>query len=287
MGSPRGASAVVQPIKEKGVLDMRKVIVIGTIAFCAVFAVSTVASAEILADKSAEQKHRKDVGKQIAKLVACFAKSIEKCEKKGTSSASECSIADPPASTIADTKAKDKFVAAIDKCKSKLNLTKKGPASNYTVVGCVGDSDEGTAGDQPYTDLDDFQANVGQNTQDALALLGPAITALCDIDPAPATDANACTIVHIKQGGGYGKGVFKCMEKCENDYKDKKGNGGGTDDLDQCNPETSAEPNFNDCASKALDKANKKGTLKAAVIAALDAALGDANNDLYNENDCP
>jgi hypothetical protein len=207
--------------------------------------------------------------------------------KKGVSSTSECSIADPPASTIADTKAKDKFIADVAKCPTKLNLTKKGPASNYSEIGCPGDSDEGTSGDQPYADLNDFQANVGQNTQDALALLGPAITALCDLNPSPGADANECTLIHIKQGGKYAKGVFKCMEKCENDYKDKKGNGGPTDDLDQCFPATSTNAEFNACVTKSLTTANKKGTLKAIVVSALNNALGDANNDLYNEDDCP
>jgi hypothetical protein len=266
---------------------MRRFIVVGTVALCTVFAVSTVASAVVLADKSAEQKHRKDVGKQVGKLVSCFAKAIEKCEKKGVDSTTECDIANPGGSLIADAKAKDKFIAAVDKCKTKLNLTKKGPPSNYTAFGCPGDSDSGTAGDQPYADLNDFQANVGQDTQDALAALGPAITALCDLDPAPAADANACTVLHIKQGGSYGKGVFKCMEKCENDYKGGKGLGGPVDDLTQCNPATSVDADFTACVAKALTKANKKGTLKALVIAGLDTALGDANNDLYNEDDCP
>lgn len=266
---------------------MRRVVVVGALAICAVFASSTVASAVILTDKSAEQKHRKDVGKQIGKLVSCFAKTIEKCEKKGADATSECNIADPPASTIADAKAKAKFIDGVAKCKSKLNLTKKGPASNYTAFGCVGDSDSGTGGDQPYTDLNDFQANIGQDTQDALSALGPGIQALCGIDPAPAADAAECALLHIKQGGKYGKSVFKCMEKCENDYKGGKGLGGPVDDTDQCNPASSADADFTACVAKGLAGANKKGTLKALVVDALDAALGDANNDLYNEDDCP
>lgn len=284
---PKGGLLRAPVNSEKGVPGMRKFIVIGTVALCAVFATSTVASAEILADKSPEQKHRKDVGKQIGKLVACFAKAIEKCEKKGVSSASECSIGNPPASTIADTKARDKFIAAVAKCKTKLNLTKKGPTSNYTVFGCPGDSDNGTAGDQPYTDLNDFQANVGQDTQNALSVLGPVLKALCDADPTPEVDPNACVQLHIKQGGKYAKSVFKCMEKCDNDYKDKKGNGGDTDDLDVCYPGASSDTNFVACIDKGVSKANKKGTLKAAVYTALNDALGGANNDLYNENDCP
>lgn len=248
---------------------------------CAFLLLAGSVSAEILADKSPEQKHRKDVGKQISKLVLCLVKQSEKCEKKGTSAAQECDLSDPPSSTIADPKAKQKFIDGIAKCESKLNLTKKGPASDYTVFGCPGDSDTGTVGDQPYPDMATFGAAISPTARDQLDLLGVILNGLC------AGDAD-CVLFNIKNGSKYAKGVYKCMAKCENDYKDKKGNGGSFDDPDQCYPNSGNEdPNFAACVTKALDKAQKKGPIQAGLIAATDAALGDADNDLYNENDCP
>lgn len=266
---------------------MKRIFVAGVVALCAVFAGSTIASAVVLVAKTPEQKHRKDVGKQIGKLVFCFVKQIDKCEKKGADETSECTIEDPPSSTIADADAKQKFIDGVAKCESKLNLTKKGPASDYTVFGCPGDSDSVTVGDQPYTDLNDFQANVGQDSRDALALLGPNLVTLCQGAPAPFADATECVAHHIKNGGKYAKSIFKCMEKCENDYKGGKGLGGPTDDTDLCNPATSTDPDFLACVGKALAKATKKGPFKALVLSAINGALGDASNDLYNEDDCP
>lgn len=267
---------------------MKRTVAVRVGVLCAVCLGATAASAVVLPAKTAEQKHRKDVGKQVGKLVACFVKQIEKCEKKGANETSECTIANPAGSTIADAKAKQKFIDGVAKCESKLNLTKKGPASNYDpFFGCPGDSDDGTSGDQPYADLNDFQANVGQDARDALALLGPTLVTLCQGSPAPFATDDECVLHHIKNGGKYAKGVFKCMEKCENDYKGGKGLGGPTDDLDQCNPSSSGDQDFNDCVAKALTKAIKKGPLKALVLDGINGALGDANNDLYNEDDCP
>ncbi len=245
------------------------------------------ASAEILAAKSPEQKHRADVGKQVSKLVLCIVKQSEKCEKKGTSAAQECDLSDPPSSTIADGKAKTKFIDGIAKCESKLNLTKKGPASNYSVFGCPGDSVPGGT-DDPYADMAAFGTGISPTARTQLDLLGVILNGLCTGDPLGQPDAASCVLFQIKNGAKYSKGVYNCMGKCENDYQDKKGNGGTFDDPAQCYPgNASADDNFESCVNDTLAKAEKKGQLHDGLIAAINGALGDANNDLYNENDCP
>jgi hypothetical protein len=244
------------------------------------------ASAAVLAEKSAEQKHRKDVGKQVAKLVLCLTKQSEKCEKKGTSAQAECDLVNPAGSTIADAKAKQKFIDGIAKCESKLNLVKKGPASDYALFGCPGDSDAVTPGDQPFTDINDWQPTISGTARSQLSLLGTLLYTFCGgVDNQATAD---CVLFNIKNGSKYAKGVYNCMGKCENDYKDKKGNGGTFDDPNQCFPGNGgADPNFTTCVSSVLTKAQAKGALVAGLVAGINAALGDANNDLYNENDCP
>ena len=257
---------------------------------CLALLTTSMASAEVLTDKSPEAKHRKDVGKQTAKFVACLAKAAIKCEKGGASSGVDCDLSNPPASTHPDPKGKviPKFLAAIAKCEMKVNLTKKGPASDYTLFGCPGDSDPVTSGDQPYTDLTDFQAGLSQNTRDQLSLLTPAIDILCggpnSTDPA----VIACTELQANGLLKYAKGVFKCQEKCENDYQNKKGNGGPTDSAAQCAAgDAGADSNFKDCVNGVLAKAQKKGALIAGLVTAVNAAVNKATNDLYNQNDCP
>lgn len=88
----------------------------------------------------------------------------------------------------------------------------------------------------------------------------------------------------------YAKGVFKCQEKCENDYKDKKGNG-GPNDLPRCNAGnlTFTDANFQGCDSGAMSKAvAKNGALSAtnstAVLLAVRGAINQASNGQYNKD---
>jgi len=116
----------------------------------------------VLTAGSASQKQRADVGKQVAKLTSCLAKSTIKCEESGVNSGVECDLTNPGASTVAEP-AKSKFIAAVATCLSKLDLEKKSatgdPAADYTGIGCPGDSDPNTRGDQPYTDMNAFEAS--------------------------------------------------------------------------------------------------------------------------------
>jgi len=238
----------------------------------------------VLMDKSAEAKQRKDIGKQGAKESLCVAKALLKCEANGTSKDPECNATNPASSTVPDPKGKiiPKLTADITKCESKLNYAKKSATGNavtdYTGIGCPGDSDSGTAGDQPFADLTGYQAFVGPNTRAQLDLLGTLLGVLCA--------DNQCAVDQGNLGLAYAKGLFKCISKCENDYKDKKGNGGPDDLTTHCDP-AAGDPNFATCVSGALAKAQKKGTINVLLVNAINSAIATASNDLYNQDDCP
>jgi len=245
---------------------------------------ATVVKALILVAKSPAAQQRTDIGKQSTKLTLCMAKATLKCEANGTSNAPECNIVDPDSSTVPDPKGKiiPKYKAALNKCASKLDFSKKSatndPVTDYTGIGCPGDSDPNTAGNQPFTDLNAYQANVAPNARSQLHLLGAILQAICA--------DNQCTVDQGTLGLAYAKGLLKCVGKCEDDYNNKAGNGGGTDDMTVCTA-GSADPNMQACVSSALEKAQKKGTLNATLKSSLEAAVASASNGLYNEDDCP
>src|SRR5262249_47192945 len=110
----------------------------------------------LLPSGSPLQIQRADVGKQEAKFVACLAKANIKCEEKGADCSVECNVPNPNGSTIADATAKAKFEAAVTTCLGKVDLEKKSATGNaamdYTGIGCPGDADPNTSGDQPFAD---------------------------------------------------------------------------------------------------------------------------------------
>jgi hypothetical protein len=248
-----------------------------------IFATAGAVNGLVLTEKSPEQKQRKDIQKQSNKNTLCMAKALVKCEDNGAALAVECNAQNPAASTVPDPDDKiiPKLTADLLKCESKLALSKKSatgsPVNDYTAIGCPGDSVMGGA-DNPYTDLTAFQAGVGPNTRFQLDLLTGIIASQCD--------TNACTVLQGTIGLAYAKALLKCIEKCENDYKDKKGNGGGDDLLTKCSP-TGGDANFTACSGKALAKGQAKGPLNPGVKVAIDSAIADASNDLYNQDDCP
>ena len=255
-------------------MKVTKIAVRLAVAAAVVF-VAGQATSLVLVEKSPEQKQRKDVDKQTAKLALCLGKSLLKCEENGASDAPECDIQNPGASTVPDPDNKiiPKFIADIAKCESKLNLAKKG--NFYTEIGCPGDSDSMTAGDQPYANLAAYQASVPAATKVQLALLAGILTALCP--------DNQCTVDQGKLGLKYAKAVFKCISKCENDYKNKKGDGGIDDLTTKCEP-GGGDANFSACISKGLTKA---AGIDMAFAGGLGTAISDGRDDLYNEDDCP
>ena len=257
------------------------------------------ASALVLTEKSEAQKLRADIQKQQHGYIACLVKAATNCEKSGAGSASECDLNNGTATPPADSKGK--FAADIAKCDAKLNFLKKAKtldaSTGYTGIGCPGDSDNGTAGDQPYGDMSSYQAGVPATTKSqiqALALVVAAFSGCSSIsDP---KEQNKCQAAEVKRISSYAFAIQKCQLACENDYKNKKGNGGPSDSTGACSLNASAtsgtgDVNFNTCIDKAYGKAIKKTPfppmIAGFVLPQLATALNDANNDVNNENDCP
>src|SRR5262249_40958782 len=254
----------------------------------------------VLTAGDALQKQRADVGKQEAKLVACLAKATIKCEESGANSGVECVLTNPSMSTVPDA-AKSKFEAAVTTCLSKLDLEKKSatgnPADDYTGIGCPGDSDSGTPGDQPFTDMNAFQANQLTSVPAQLAMLAPFIEMICGGMNSTTPSILAREDTNAKALLKYGTSVNKCQTKCENDYTDSKGNGGPTDSTTQCAlASASADMTFKLCAQAARAKLDAKAVdgsgnpsatgVNLILDGGLNATLDGANNGLYNHL-CP
>jgi hypothetical protein len=261
---------------------------------------STTASALVLVEKSEEQKLRADIQKQQHGYVSCLVKAAANCEKSGAVAESECDLPSGTATPPAD--AKGKFAADIAKCDGKLNFLKKAKtltdASAYTAIGCPGDSDSGTSGDQPYNLLSELQAATPAATKTQIQTLAAALGVLtgCNDEGTypTAKDQNKCQAAEVKRIAGYAAAIQKCEQGCEVDYKDKKGNGGTTDtgvcSLNAGGTSGSMANAFGACVDKAYAKATKTpipGAVGPVVLPQLATALNDANNDLNNENDCP
>jgi hypothetical protein len=260
---------------------------------------SNTASALVLIEKSEAQKLRVDIQAQQSKYVACLVKAASGCESTGSGAASECNLNDGSATPPAD--AKGKFVAAIAKCDAKLDFLKKAKtltaASGYTAIGCPGDSNSGTAGDQPYSDISTWQAATPASTKSQIQTLAVVLGAVSDCNTAgtgSAKDQNKCQAGVVKAVSGYAAAIYKCEIACENDYKNKKGNGAGTDagacDLNGSGTGGAGDVNFNACIDKAFAKATKvpfSNGVTTVILPNLSTALNDANNDINNQDDCP
>ena len=250
------------------------------------------AHALVLTSGSPEQKFRKDVAKQLSKFALCLVKALQTCESSGASSGPECVLIPTP-SAIPPADAKGKFVAAVALCESKVLLSKKSPTldpvADYESIGCPGDANSGTAGDQRYTDMNAYQAGSLSSVKSTIG----AQAALIDVFGCAAGSNHAdpvdiaCVSGEAQKVGLLVKGIFKCGAKCENDYKNVAGNG-GTTDSGVC--VDGGDPNFQTCIDLAVAKAQKKGPFDAGVQTFVETllvpALVDAGNDLYNEDDC-
>lgn len=260
---------------------------------------STTASAVVLIAKSEAQKLRADIQKQQHGLVSCLVKAATTCEKSGDQVASECNLATGTATAPAD--AKGKFAGDIAKCESKLSFLKKAKTldnnSAYITFGCPGDSDDGTAGDQPYADVAGWQAATAPATRTQINTLAVALGALsgCGDPMDDVKTQQKCQNAEVKRISSYAAAIQKCQLACENDFSNKKGNGGTSDAIGACSLNAGAtagtgDANFNACIGKAYAKATKTpipANVTLLVMPALSTALTDANNDLNNENDCP
>jgi hypothetical protein len=264
-----------------------------------------VAHALLLDAKTDEQKHRKDIASQVSKYTSCLTKAATTCEKKGVDSGVECHLATGVVDYAGDPdhdksgKATEKFQAAIAKCDSKLNFAKKQKTSSYEAIGCPGDCDNNAAnGIQRCADLSSFQAAVKGTTGSAakaqLGTLAVVVDQRCAIDTGKTTNSTEqdqidCVGNNAAILSKYAKSVFKCQSKCENDYKDKAGGGGPTDDA-IClvdDPSVPSDSPFKACVDAALTKAQKKMTLSPSnaslTLVLVNAAINTATDGLYNK----
>jgi hypothetical protein len=253
----------------------------------------------VLDAKTAEQKLRKDVGKQTTKYIQCVVKAAQKCESNGANSGVEChaatGVVDFAGDPVLDPKNKEPgtFTGALGKCDAKFDPSKKG--SDYVGIGCPGDCDDVDDGVQQCASMAAFEAiTEGDAVKAQLELLAAGIDAGCNIDTGLGTASTdpvqiACVVNNADTLSRYSKGLGKCYEKCENDYKDKKGNGGPNNDGNCLAGGGSADPEFAGCVSDSLAKAEKKNplstTVEGIVLGLVNTALNDASDGLYNRFD--
>jgi len=260
---------------------------------------STTASALVLVEKSEEQKLRADIQKQTHGYVSCLVKAATNCEKSGLLIASECDLTTGTATGSANSKLK--FAPDIAKCDAKLDFLKKAKlltaSTGYVAIGCPGDSNAGTPlVDEPYADMDGWQAATPAATKAQIKTLATALGAISGCDTLlTVKDQQKCQADLNKRVAGYAAAIQKCQLGCENDYKNKKGDGGNSDSATACSLNATASAgtgdlNFNACITKAYLKATKTALpalVDLLVMPALATALSDANNDVNNQNDCP
>ena len=276
---------------------MRKGIGISAAVAAGLLVSSLNASALVLVEKSEEQKLRADIQKQSHGYTSCLVKAATNCEKSGAVVGAECTLATGVAIAPADSKVK--FVADIAKCDGKLDYLKKAKTltatTGYTAIGCPGDSISG-GGDDPFADMTGYQGGVLGSTKGQIDTLAVALGALAGCGAQPTVkDQQKCQAAENKRIAGYAAAIQKCQLACENDYKNKKGNGGTVDSTVACSLDLNAtagvgDANFNACIAKAYGKVTKTPLAPAVatvVLPALATALNDANNDINNENDCP
>jgi len=241
-------------------------------------------------------KLRADIAKQVSKYTFCLVKAASGCEKKGLNSGSECNLGtgavayDMP---VGDATAK--FQAAILKCDTKLLVTKKStnPVTDYTAVGCPGDCNA-AAGTQKCADLNAFEATLeavsATSAKGQLGILAAAIDGSCATDLAIMDNTDpariACVVDQAKLMSKYAQGVFKCQAKCENDFKDSKGNGGLSNGVDCAAGNVGADANFTTCVNAVLGKVSPDlSPSVAALVPVLNGVINDATAALYDRAD--
>ncbi|MBM4245073.1 MAG: hypothetical protein FJ148_14870 [Deltaproteobacteria bacterium] len=273
---------------------MRKGIGIAAAVAAGVLVSSLNASALILTEKTEEQKLRADIQKQSHGYIACLVKAATNCEKSGNTINRECVLATSTATSPAD--AKGKFAGDVAKCDAKVDYLKKAKTltatTGYTAIGCLGDTDSVTAGDQPHPDMNAYEAGAIPATKTQIDTLALALDGLTGC--AMNADPLKCQAAEIKRVAGYAFAVQKCQLACENDYKNKKGNGGPNDTTTACSLNaagngSTGDVNFTACVDKAYGKLTKT-PLPAGInvlLQLLAPPLNDASNDINNEDDCP
>lgn len=260
---------------------------------------ASVAHAHVL-DKDLDKdqvKLRKDLGKQGAKHVFCLVKAATKCEQDGVDSTVECNLTTGNVSyDMPPGKATQKFQDAIAKCDEKYNPSKKG--TDYVGIGCPGDCNTSAPGVQQCANMSPaYEATVEATTgltaaKVQLPALATLINGACTLDGFGSSNTDPARMACVEQNAAtlstYSKGLFKCVSKCESDYKDKKGNGGPNNDPNCNSP--SANAAFDTCDDAAFTKAvDKNGALSPSnasiLLPQIRSAINDATNGLYNRFD--
>ncbi|MFM7143833.1 MAG: hypothetical protein ACKO2K_18160 [Alphaproteobacteria bacterium] len=252
------------------------------------------AHALVLAAKSEAQGIRADISAQNLAATACLVKANLACEASSTTLASDCNLVTQATQNGAD--AKVKYAGDIAKCASKFNYLKKNKsgtdASSYESVGCTGDSNSGTPGNQRFTNMTAYQSSALLNIKNQLNLLSAIIGSFIDVDPntvgnQPCADEK-CIASAASGLSKYAQALQKCIIACENDYSAKKGNG-GTTDAGNCLVAASgitgaagADPAFTACVDKAWASATKKYLPLQSLAGTVGTLLGNAANNLYN-----
>lgn len=269
---------------------------IGILAALALALSTSAALANVIdpAVDKANAKLRSDIGNQVAKYTFCLVKASTKCEGKGLNSTVECHLDtgvvdyDPLDAQGAQTKFQD----SIAKCDGKVDLTKKG--TDYVGVGCPGDCNSVAAGTQQCTDLPAFQASLlsvsGTSPKGQLGGLAGLVDLICTTATGnndPTSDVRIdCVKDNVKLLSKYAQAVFKCEGKCQNDFKDKKGNGGPNNGPNCLAGDGGADANFNACVNKTLGKVTPGFAAgMAALVPVLNDVINDAVAGLYDRFD--
>ena len=235
------------------------------------------AHALVFAEKSPEQKLRADIGKQTYGYLKCLGKALVACEKTGTTAGPECTVENGVATGTADPK--NKFAAAVAKCAAKLDFARKTPRGltsqqGYQLLGC------------PSYGLGFEFSGLEQYAQ-FLELAKPFVDSSVSNMPliAGCTDAKSCANA-AKVLLDFLDALGRCRLTCEDDYKNKKGNGGPTDDPVQCSG--SGDVNVQACRTRATNAFLKKAKawpFANAVLPGISPVVDQLGDELWNTPD--
>jgi hypothetical protein len=138
------------------------------------------------------------------------------------------------------------------------------------------------------------ESTVADSAKGQLGTLATAIDAGCNADTGfGVSSTNPGQIQCVTDNAAvltkYAKFLGKCYEKCENDYKDKKGDGGPNNGPNCLAADAGNDPIFDTCVGDSLAKATKKISLSPSVqglvLPLVNGALDDASDALYNRSD--
>lgn len=227
----------------------------------------------ILDDKTPAQKLRADVAKQVAKYAKCLAGVAKSCEKTGVNVGLECNLATGTATLPADPNGV--LAVQVAKCDAKLDFDKKGPTGNpsvqnYELLGCPR-----FGGGPRLADMNALEDDAAfLKTRMGTYVGTVASVSGCTDNQSCATDAKILLDLYF--------GILKCETACENDYSNRKGNGGPTDSTSQC---TGADPAVQACMNRVVAKyIVKAADWPVRDFAALTVVtdLNAITNDLFN-----